>query len=59
MNECERNYSCVCSDDTNIFWEEDLHRVGHEEKNKLKCGLFGGKVSKGEVPETVKNSFCK
>lgn len=28
-------------------------------KSSLKCGLFGSKVSKGEIPETVKNSFCK
>lgn len=28
-------------------------------KTSLKCGLFGSKVSKGEIPETVENSFSK
>lgn len=59
MNECRRNYSCVCSEDINVFWEDDLHRICQIEENKLEVWSFGSKVSKGEIPETVKHSFCK
>jgi len=40
-NECRTNYSCVCSEDVNVFWEKDLHRVGHKVENKIKaCSLW-------------------
>lgn len=28
-------------------------------KTNLKCGLFESKVSKGEIPQSVENSFSK
>lgn len=30
-----------------------------KKKISLRCGLFGSKVSKGEIPEIVENSFSK
>lgn len=48
----------VCALRTQMYFGNKICiELSTERKTSLKCGLFGSKVSKGEIPQTIENSF--
>lgn len=49
----------VCALTKQMYFGKICIELATKRKTSLKCGLFGSKVSKGEIPKTVKNFFGK